>query len=69
LHLRSRQQGTTISSLVREAVREKYGLSSASRRQAMQAFIGIRKGRRELRDSTAYIRKLRKGDRLRKLAR
>lgn len=69
LHLRSRQQGTTISSLVREAVREKYGLSSVSRRQAMQAFVGIRKGRRDIRDSTAYVRRLRKGNRLKRLAR
>jgi hypothetical protein len=68
LHIRSRQQRTTISELVRPAVREKYGSSPASRRQAMQAIVGLRKNRKDLRDSEAYVRRLRKGKRLRRLS-
>jgi hypothetical protein len=69
LHIRSRQQRTSISDLVRQAVREKYGSSPVERREAMQAFVGMRKDREDLGDSTAYIRRLRKGKRLRRIAR
>jgi hypothetical protein len=69
LHIRSRQQRTSISELVRQAVREKYGSSPVGRRQAMQAFVGLRKDREDLRDSTAYVRRLRKGKRLGRIAR
>jgi hypothetical protein len=68
LQIRSRQQRTTISELVRQAVREKYGSSPASRRQAMQAIVGLWKNRKDLPDSEAYVRRLRKGKRLRRLA-
>jgi hypothetical protein len=67
LHIRSRQQGTSISELVRQAVREKYKSSPASRRQAMQALVGMWKDRKDLPDSTAYVRRLRKGKRLRRI--
>jgi hypothetical protein len=69
LHIRSRQQRTSISDLVRQAVREKYGSSPVERREAMQAFVGMRKDREDLGDSTAYVRRLRKGKRLRRSAR
>ena len=67
LHVRARQSGTSISELVRQAVREKYGRSQASRQQAMMAVVGIRKDREDLPDSATYIRQLRKGKRLRRL--
>jgi len=69
LHIRSRQQRTSISDLVRQAVREKYGSSPVDRRQAMQALVGMWKDRKNLPDSTAYVRRLRKGKRLRRMAR
>jgi hypothetical protein len=69
LHIRSRQQGTSISDLVRQAVREKYGSSHVDRRQAMQALVGMWKNREDLPDSTVYVRRLRKGKRLRRIAR
>ncbi len=69
LHIRSRQQGTSISDLVRQAVREKYGQSPVGRRQAMQAFVGLWKDRDDMGDSTAYVRRLRKGKRLGRIAR
>ncbi len=67
LHVRSRQQGTSISELVRQAVRDKYGSSPARRKQAMQALVGMWKNRKDLPDSTTYVRRLRKGTRLRRI--
>ena len=69
LHLESRRRNTTISELVRRAVREKYGASPADRRKAMAGLVGLRKNRTGPADSTAYIRKLRKGARLARLSR
>lgn len=66
LQIRARQSGTTISELVRQAVREKYGVSPEKRREAMQAWVGIWKDRKDLPSTEAYIRQLRKGDRRRK---
>lgn len=68
LHIRSRQQGTTISELVRQAVRDKYGSSPAGRRQAMQSLVGLWRNRKDLPDSESYVRRLRKGKRLRRIA-
>ncbi len=68
LHVRSRQQGTSISELVRQAVSEKYGNSPARRREAMQALVGLRKHRRDLPGTATYVRKLRKGKRLRRIS-
>jgi Ribbon-helix-helix protein, copG family len=67
LHIRSRQQGTSISELVRQAVREKYGSSPAGRREAMEGLVGLRKNRRDLPDTATYLRRLRKGKRLRRI--
>jgi plasmid stability protein len=66
LHIRASQSGQSVSELVRRALREKY-LGTGSRRYAMRAFIGIRRGRRDLPDTEAYVRQLRKGDRLKRL--
>jgi ribbon-helix-helix CopG family protein len=68
LHIRSRQLRTSISELVRQAVREKYGSSPAARTQAMQALVGLWKDRTDLPDSETYIRRLRKGKRLARIA-
>jgi Arc/MetJ family transcription regulator len=64
LHARARLIGTTISSLVREAVRERYAGKLETRKAAMQAFVGLRKDRPEFADSAAYLRGLRRGNRL-----
>ena len=69
LQIRSRQQRTSISDLVRQAVREQYGSSPVDRTQAMQALVGMWKDRKDLPDSTAYVRRLRKGKRLGRMAR
>lgn len=67
LHIRAKQLHVTISELVRQAIREKYENSLENRRLVMQAFVGLWKDRKDIADSTAYIRKLRKGNRLARL--
>ncbi len=52
LHFRASAQGASISELVREAVRERYFGNLEERKEAMQAFIGIRKERADAPDST-----------------
>ena len=63
LQIRSRLSGTSISELVRQAIREKYGVSAEKRRQAMESWVGAWKDRTDLPDTETYIRQLRKGDR------
>jgi metal-responsive CopG/Arc/MetJ family transcriptional regulator len=64
LHVRARREGSSVSELVRKAVRERYLGNLEERARAMQAFVGIRKDRTDIGDSTEYIRKLRHDDRL-----
>jgi hypothetical protein len=68
LHARARSQGTTVSELVRQAVRERYLGKLDERRKAMQGFVGIRKDRAGLPDSARYVRGLRRGSRIERLA-
>ena len=67
LHSSARSQKTTVSELVREVVRERYLGKQDERMKAMQAFVGIRRGRSEPADSVEYVRNLRRGDRLDRL--
>ena len=68
LHARARKEGTTISDLVRQAARERYLGSLDQRREAMLAFVGIRKDRKDLPESTEdYVRSLRRDTRLERL--
>ena len=70
LQIEARQAGTSISELVRQAVQERYGASPAKRRVAMQAIVGIWKDRKDIpADTVSYIRQLRRGTRLKRLAR
>lgn len=64
LHVRARNTGTTVSELVRTAVREHYLGDLQKRRQAMQALVGLRKNRPKFDDPDAHVRALRRGDRL-----
>jgi Ribbon-helix-helix protein, copG family len=68
LHVRSRQQRTSISELVRQAVRDRYGSSPANRKQAMAALVGMWKDRDDLPNATTYVRRLRRGKRLKRIA-
>jgi len=63
LKTRARRQRTSISRLIRDAIVEKLARSPEDRRQALQEFVGIWKDRKNFPDSTAYVRRLRKGKR------
>ena len=67
LHINARKLGTTISALVREAARDRYLGKLDERRKAMLAFVGLRKDRTDLPDSTEYIRSLRRDTRIERL--
>jgi len=69
LHRQAKKRRTSISELVRQAVREKYAGSRADRLEAMQAFVGLWADRTDLPNTTAYVRRLRRGDRLKRIAR
>jgi ribbon-helix-helix CopG family protein len=69
LQIRAKQSKSTISELVRDAVREKYLDSSASRKEAMLAGIGLWKDRTDIPDGETYVRRLRKDDRLKRVRR
>jgi hypothetical protein len=64
LRVNARSRHTTVSELVRDAVRNRYLGKLEERRKAMQAIVGIRNDRTEFKDSEAYIRDLRAGTRI-----
>lgn len=68
LHARARSEKTTISELVRIAVRERYLGNREQRGAAMQGFVGIRKSRSQPGDASEEVRELRKGSRLDRLS-
>ncbi len=64
----SRQRGTTVSTLVRESLQERYMHGKELDKAALaRDLIGIWKNRRGLRNVDAALRKLRKGSRLKRL--
>ncbi|QOY91281.1 ribbon-helix-helix protein, CopG family [Paludibaculum fermentans] len=67
LHARASNEKTTVSELVRQAVREKYLGSREQRRLAMQSFVGSRKALAHAASATEEIRNLRRGSRLDRL--
>ena len=67
LHERARSQRTTVSELVRRAVRERYLGNHGQRMKAMQAFVGIRGKGSQTPDAVELVRSLRRGDRLDRL--
>jgi len=69
LHARARSRKTTVSQLVREAVRERYLGRRDEQMKAMQEFVGIRKERSNPPDAVVVVRSLRRGDRVERLHR
>jgi hypothetical protein len=68
LHTRARKQRTTISDLVRQAVRDRYLGNLEERRKAMEGLVGIWKDRADLPDTTEeYVRSMRRDTRLKRL--
>jgi Arc/MetJ family transcription regulator len=66
LHARARSEKTTISDLVRQAVRERYLGSHEQRMAAMQRFVGSSKSAPAM-DSVEEVRRIRRGVRLDRL--
>ena len=69
LQIMARQTGTSISDLVRKAVRERYIASKGNREQVLMSVVGLWKDRSDLPETDTYVRRLRKGSRLKRLAR
>ena len=67
LQIRAKQSKSTISELVRQAVREKYLDDKSKRREAMLSAIGIWKDRTDLPDTETYVRGLRNDRRLKRI--
>jgi hypothetical protein len=67
LHTHARSQQTTISELIREAIRERYMGIRSERMAAMEAFVGIRKNGAAAPDAVEMVRSLRRGTRLDRL--
>ena len=64
----SRQKCTTISELVRAGLREHYMPGKDLDKVALaRGLAGIWKNRRDLKDASAAVRKLRKGSRIKRL--
>ena len=64
LHARAQSEKTSVSELVRQAVRERYLGDLDRRRAAMQSFVGIRKVHGGDRNACMEVRRLRRGSRL-----
>jgi predicted transcriptional regulator len=58
LHILARQSRSTVSELVRNAIREKYVGDAASRKTALLSAIGLWKDRTDLPNAQTYVRNL-----------
>jgi len=67
LHARAQSEKTSVSELVRQAVRERYLGNLERRRAAMERFVGIRQTSDDRPDAGAEIRNFRRGNRLDRL--
>jgi len=68
LQIVSRQSGSSISDLVRQAVRERYVGARTNREQVLKSVVGLWKDRRDLPDAETYVRRLRRGNRLERVS-
>jgi hypothetical protein len=67
LHAQAILAGTSVSELVRVAVRDRYLGNLEERRAAMMGIVGLWKDRTDIKDTESYIRNLRDDDRLERL--
>ena len=67
LHASAKCRRTTVSELVREAIRERYVGRRDERMKAMRAFVGSRKPVPGEPDAVEIVRSLRRGGRLDRL--
>ena len=66
LGILARQSQSSVSDLVRQALRDKYLNHAANRAGVFQSVVGLWKNRKDIKDSSAYVRYLRKGTRLKR---
>jgi hypothetical protein len=66
LHAKALLEGSTISELVRLAVRDRYLGNLEERKAAMLGIVGLWKDRSDLEDTETMVRKLRSGTRLKR---
>ncbi|HWE86640.1 MAG TPA: ribbon-helix-helix protein, CopG family [Terracidiphilus sp.] len=64
LHAKALLERSTISELVRQAVRDRYIGNHEERRKAMMGIVGLWKDRTDLEDTETMIRRLRDDDRM-----
>jgi len=67
LQILSRQSGTSISDLVRKAVRNQYMSGPENSRNVLMSVVGLWKNRTDLPDTDTYVRSLRKGKRIERI--
>ncbi|MEK7406600.1 MAG: CopG family transcriptional regulator [Acidobacteriota bacterium] len=69
LEMLARQSRSSVSELVRQAVREKYCARASNRREIFQSVVGLWRNRQDLPDAQTYVRALRRGRRLERTSR
>lgn len=67
LQVLARECNSSVSHLVRQAIREKYCARATKRKEVFQSVVGLWRNRKDLPDSETYVRTLRQGDRLRRI--
>lgn len=67
LRERAQREETSVSQLLRRAVRERYASGFEERRVAMQALVGLWSDREDIPDAETYLSDLRKSDRIKRL--
>lgn len=64
----ARQSHSTVSELVRTAVRDKYVGGAEARKEALLSAVGLWKDGTDISDAKAYVGRLRRGTRLDRLS-
>ena len=67
LHAKARRRKSTVSELVREAIRDHYSGRRDERMKSMQEFVGTRREVSVSLDAVEYVRGLRRGSHLDRL--
>jgi hypothetical protein len=67
LRVRAKQSGSTVSELVRDALRKTFLDSSANRERVLRSVVGLWKDRTDLGSTEEYVRSLRKDTRMDRL--
>ncbi len=63
LEVLARQSRSSVSDLIRQAVREKYVHTNGNRAEVFRSVAGLWRGRTDLPETATYVRRLRKGRR------